>query len=140
MINKRFKEVYVPEKDIVVDETMVPWRGRLLFRQYNPQKTHKYGVKLYSADGYTYKVKVYAGKEDITRSVGHAQKVVLQLIHDLLDQGRTLFMDNFYNSVPLAECLLDRRTYVCGTLRSDRRGNPKKVTEKKLKKGEVYGQ
>lgn len=143
MVNDRFKEVYVPGKYIVVDETMVPWRGRLIFRQYNPQKAHRYGVKIYklcSEDGYTYKVKIYAGKEDVTRNVGHAQKVVLHLVHDLLNQGRTLFMDNFYNSVTLAECLLTRQTYVCGTLRSDRRGNPKVVTKKKLKKGEVYGQ
>ncbi|XP_033176276.1 uncharacterized protein LOC112212744 [Bombus impatiens] len=29
-----------PGKDIVVDETMVPWRGRLTFRQYISTKSH----------------------------------------------------------------------------------------------------
>lgn len=32
---------------MVVDETMVPWRGRLIFRQFNAGKAAKYGKKLF---------------------------------------------------------------------------------------------
>lgn len=59
---------------------------------------------------------------------------------DLLGSGRTLYCDNFYNSIPLAEQLLASKTYVCGTLRKDRRGNPKELSNCKLKKGEVNAQ
>ena len=46
-------------------------------------------------------------------------------------------MDNFYNSVPLTKALTSNSTYVCGTLRSNRKENPKDVITKKLKKGEM---
>lgn len=44
------------------------------------------------------------------------------------------------NSVELAQALLGRKPYVCGTLRKDLKCNPKKVISKKLKKGDVYAQ
>ncbi|KAI4462364.1 piggybac transposable element-derived protein 4 [Holotrichia oblita] len=56
----------------------------------------------------------------------------------LLNEGRILYADNFYISVKLAEYLLQNGTYLCGTLRSNRKGNPKDVCNKKLKKGEIY--
>ena len=65
LLEKNFTACKKPGENIVVDETMVPWRGRLLFRQYNPSKAHRYGVKickLYDSKGYTYTSSVYAGK------------------------------------------------------------------------------
>jgi len=90
--------------------------------------------------GYTQKVKIYAGKSDSTANVGHAQKIVMYLMGDLVNSGRTLYCDNFYNSVHLAKELLDNTTYNCGTLRKDRRGNPKDLCSSKLKIGEVNAQ
>ncbi|XP_046677563.1 piggyBac transposable element-derived protein 4-like [Homalodisca vitripennis] len=122
---------------------MVPWRGRLIFKQYLPKKAHKYGVKIYkicTTDGYTLKAKIYAGKSDVTAREAHADKIVMHLMESFLNEGRTLFADNFYNSTRLANTLLEKKTYVCGTLRSDRKGNPKEVTSKKLAKGEVICQ
>ncbi|XP_017790287.1 PREDICTED: uncharacterized protein LOC108572508 [Habropoda laboriosa] len=45
-------------------------------------------------------------------------------------------MDNFYNSVELCNRLLEKRTHCTGTLRADRRQNPREITGRKLKKGE----
>jgi len=45
-------------------------------------------------------------------------------------------MDNYYNGVHLSEMLLEKKTFVTGTLRSNRKNNPKDVIDKKLKKGE----
>jgi len=59
---------------------------------------------------------------------------------DYLDNGHSLFMDNYYNSVPLTKKLLDHNTYVTGTLRSNRKDNPAEVVKKKLKKGELIVQ
>lgn len=42
-----------------------------------------------------------------------------------MDQGRTLYSDNYYTSVYWAHTLLDRDTYLVGTLHSDRKLNPK---------------
>ena len=43
----KFQAVYHPGEEVAVDETMISHRGRLLFRQYNPGKVHKYGIKLF---------------------------------------------------------------------------------------------
>ncbi|CAI6369364.1 unnamed protein product [Macrosiphum euphorbiae] len=53
------------------------------------------------------------------------------------DCGRTLYVDNRYSSVELAEKLKTRQTHLVGTIRSNRKSNPKEVIKKKLKKGEV---
>lgn len=122
---------------------MIPWRGRLVFRQCNPQKSHKYRIKLYkicTTFGYTYKVKTYAGKSDSTANVRHAQKVVLHLMSDLVNSGRTLYSNSFYYSVSLVEELLIKKTYICDTLQKYHRGNPKDLYSSKLKKGEVNAQ
>ena len=55
-------------------------------------------------------------------------------------KGYTVFADNYYNSVKLANFMSKKQTYICSTLRSDRKGNPKEVVSKKLKKGEAEWQ
>lgn len=142
--NDIMRENYVPSKNICIDESMMLWRGRLLFRQYIKNKKHKYGVKLYElceSDGLVIKIKIYSGKsEETTHNVGHTADVVLHLLEDYLDKGYALYMDNFYNSVSLTKLLYTRKTYVCGTLRSNRKGNPKDVVNRKLKRGECFWQ
>jgi hypothetical protein len=90
---------------------MVPFCGRLYFRQYIPGKRFKYGVKMYklcAEEGYTWSVKVYCGREcavtDITLTT------VLEMMEPVLNSGRTLFTDNFYTSVNLAHSLLEKQT------------------------------
>ena len=43
---QKFRSVYSPKKELSLDEAMVPWQGRLKFRNYNPRKIIKYGVLL----------------------------------------------------------------------------------------------
>jgi hypothetical protein len=45
LLKARFSSVYIPGAVVTINETMIPWRGRLLFKQYIPGKAHKYGVK-----------------------------------------------------------------------------------------------
>ncbi|CAH2013256.1 unnamed protein product [Acanthoscelides obtectus] len=127
-----------PGRVLVIDESMVLFRGRLRFRQYIPNKTHRYGVKLYklcTSSGYTYNLKIYTGKGDTQPELGHAQSIVLKLLEDVNPkEGRILYADNFYSGIPL----VDQKCLYCGTLRSNQRGVPKEFT-KKNKKGEVIG-
>jgi len=64
-------------------------------------------------------------------------KQVLSLLDRNLDQNQHIYQDNFYNSVRLAETLLDRKVRVCGTIRVNR-GIPRDLEEdgKRLKKGQ----
>lgn len=41
ILNNIFKNKKSPGQGIVVDESMIPFRGRLLLRQYLPNKSHK---------------------------------------------------------------------------------------------------
>lgn len=136
-----YQAAHVPEEDVVIDETLIPWRGRLIFRQYIPSKAHKYGIKLFklcSLKGYTYNIMIYSGKsQDKNKGVGLAQFVCTKLMSELLDQGRTLYVDNFYTSYELAHSFLKRKTHVVGTLRANKKNMPQEVMKAKLKKGEM---
>lgn len=142
--NDKMREIYYPKRELSIDESMVLWRGRLSFRQYVKGKRHKFGIKLYALcepTGLVQNLIVYTGSSNPELTgTGHTSKVVLSLMKDYLDNGHSLFMDNYYNSVPLTKKLLDHNTYVTGTLRSNRKDNPAEVVKKKLKKGELIVQ
>lgn len=104
-------------------------------------KRSRFGIKLYeltSADGYVLNIILYTGKGtvDEDRENGHAYRVVMDLLQGYLGKGHSVYMDNFYNSLPLARRLLAHGTQVVGTLKGNRKGIPKAVKKKTLKKGE----
>lgn len=139
-----FQSHIVPGEFICIDETLVPFKGKLKFKQYINNKRHKFGIKLFKLcleNGYLYEFKVYCGQEKTPGNESTVPtKVVLELTHDLLGKGRTLCVDNYYTSVELAHKLLDENTHTLGTLRNNRKKNPRNVIDKKLKKGEVISE
>lgn len=139
MLVQNFQRYNTPNEMICIDETLVPFRGRLSFRQFIKNKRHKFGIKLYKLcveKGYTYNLKVYCGNDKVNEQ-SSSESVVMSLAENLLDKGRTIYTDNYYTSIHLAHTLLKRNTHLVGTLRSNRKMNPKEVTEKKLKKDET---
>ncbi|KAG5277832.1 hypothetical protein AALO_G00091870 [Alosa alosa] len=121
----KFDELYQPNSNICIDEGTMAWRGRLTFKVYNPQKPIKYGIKSYiicdSETGYCFGMKPYCGE------AGNLEDTVVTLLGRLAGQGYKLYMDNFYNSVALADRLLQMDTHICGTLRKNR-GEPQTIT------------
>ncbi|XP_069169184.1 piggyBac transposable element-derived protein 4-like [Procambarus clarkii] len=113
---KKFAEV--PKKELSLDEGTMPWRGRLSFKVYNPNKPDIYGIKLYmlaeGTSGYIYDFDVYSGIGKTT------VETVMGLIEPLVNKGYHLYMDNYYNSVTLTEKLREVGVYTCGTLRLQR--------------------
>lgn len=141
LISQNF-EKYTPGEKVVIDESLVHFRGRTILRQYIPNKAHRYGLKFYklcAINGYVWRFIIYKGKGDTAPGLGHSEHITLALMEGLLREGRTLYVDNFYSSVVLARELQKKSTYVCGTLRSNRKYLPHEVTKKKLKKGDVVG-
>ncbi|XP_045617580.2 piggyBac transposable element-derived protein 4-like [Procambarus clarkii] len=126
-LTQKFKTLYIPQKNMRLDEGTMAWRGRLAFKTYNPNKPDKYGIKLYmlaeSQTGYIYDFEVYAGSGKTTI------ETVMGLIEPLKNKGYHLYMDNYYNSVRLSELLLEQGVYTCGTIRLQRgqRGGPKSL-------------
>ncbi|CAK1581722.1 unnamed protein product [Parnassius mnemosyne] len=82
---------------------------------------------------------VYCGKTHVNAQIdqGAAEKVVMSLVKDLLDDNRILYTDNYYTSIPLAYRLKHRKTNLVGTLRLNRKHLPKDLVTQKLKKGEI---
>lgn len=143
LINKNFQSVLSLGRVLVIDESMIPFRGRLKFRQYIPNKSHRYGIKIYklcSVDGYTNNVIVYTGKNEKVEGQAHSETMVHELLKSVENkEGHYLFADNFYSSIPLAKKLFDEKVVYCGTLRANRKGIPKSFS-KNMKKDEIYGQ
>lgn len=139
LLTKGFQNSKTPGEYVTVDESMVAFRGRILFMQYIPGKRHKYGMKLFKLcddDGYTHDLIIYEGKKAV-RQDNMATNVVMKLCQPYLGVGRSVVTDNFYTSIDLAEKLLENNTHLIGTLRKNRKGLPKEVIEEKLKRGEM---
>lgn len=139
-----FQNLYNPHKQLSLDESLLLFRGRLSFRQYIKTKKAKYGVKFYiltTSDGYILNFRIYQGKnetsDDIdTNTKSKTERLVMNLMQPYLFKGHELYMDNYYNSVALSDRLLNCMTHTTGTLRKDRKDNPKDVVSKVLKKDE----
>ena len=140
-LNNTVPELFTPDKELSLDESMMLWRGRLVFRQYIKNKRHKYGIKFFELctnDGFVLKTEIYSGQKfQDPESLGQTGAIVLHLMAPYLDKGHHLFTDNWYNSVPLTKHMSLHKTYITGTLRADRKHLPNQVTKKKLKKGEM---
>lgn len=142
-LNDRFQSIYTPKQNICVDESLWRYRGRLSFRQYNPSKRARFGVKVFKlcqstgpGAGYTHRFSIYTGK--LKGLVPISEKVVMTLASHLLDQGYNLFLDNWFSSPSLFRKLFNRKTNVTGTVRLNRRNMPPNMkTKPKLKKGET---
>jgi hypothetical protein len=145
-LQNKFKTLYIPEKNISIDESLLGWKGRLGYVQYIPSKRKRFGIKFFelceSQTGYVWNFICYTGAStlypNVSQDIPVTEKVVLSLAHELLNKGYTLYMDNFYNSVDLTEKLLLNKTDVVGTMRLNRKGIPIELKNKKLKKGEYH--
>ena len=137
LLTRRFQEVYTPSSHISIDEELVAWKGRLSFRQFIPSKRARFGIKVFALcedSGYLYNFVVYVGKDNMTfdaaavRNLGASGAVVAHLMQPLNNKGYKLFIDNWYSSIPLALHLSQNGTGVCGTVRRNRVGLPKQLT------------
>ena len=54
--SQKFKSVYLPHKEVAIDEAMIKFTGRSSLKQYMPMKPIKHGIKVwvlgYSSNGY----------------------------------------------------------------------------------------
>ncbi|XP_067934961.1 piggyBac transposable element-derived protein 4-like [Watersipora subatra] len=129
----QFESVYRPKKHIAIDETLLLFKGRLIFKQYIPKKRARFGMKGYvlaeSDTGYVCQYSLYQGRDrenaDISQGVAH--RIVLDMMDGFLNNGHELVMDNWYTSPQLLKELYERGTYAYGTLRSNRKHVPKDI-------------
>jgi hypothetical protein len=117
-----------PTGELSIDEAMLRCQGRCPIKVYMPNKPIKVGIKLYMVTDYTtglcvdFDVEAHQyNKETYSHlSYGCPGLIVMKLAEKFLHRHRTLFVDNYYTSVPLARALLEKATYLVGTVRKDR--------------------
>ena len=133
MMQRNFHTKYRPGKELSLDESMCPFKGKVHFKCYNPKKPNRFHIKLFMVSepstGYICGFEVYTGDAS-GQSQGNAQEVqdasktsctVLGLLDSvqLLDMGHHVYFDNYYNSPDLIDLLYKRKTHACGTVRKN---------------------
>ncbi|KAG0433428.1 PiggyBac transposable element-derived protein 4 [Dictyocoela muelleri] len=143
--NDIFKKIYSPEEMLSLDESLMKFKGRLSYIQFNPSKRARFGIKFYkiceSKSGYCSGFKIYTGNDkNIDPSVSASESIVMKMVKPFLGKGYTLFLDNWYSSPQLYFNLLKKKINVIGTVRPNRKNMPKTLVLDKLKRGEVATQ
>ena len=110
-LQEEFQSIYTPGKYVAIDESLLLWKGQLVFKQYIPLKSARFGIKLFNVcedSEYMYKFHIYTGKEDpafqiqqhIPDDAAHltATEIVVLITMNLQNKGYHLFIDNWYSS------------------------------------------
>lgn len=141
LMNGYFKVHFVPGQNISLDESMIGMKNRCSFIKYMPNKRHaRFGIKKFevcdSKTGYVVHSELYSGKTFLegNPNVAFTQKVVMHLLTEchLLNKGYHLYTDNYYTKLPLAKELLEKDTYLTGTVNKRSKELSKNVLQAKL--------
>ena len=135
----KFESEYHIHHECTIDEAIIPFKGRLAFKQYMKAKPTKWGIKVFvladATNSYIRTFQIYTGKslEDGNSSAGLCTKVVLDLMSGFEGSGLHLYTDNYYTSPSLYLHLYNRGISACGTARPNRIGFPKELLTKATK-------
>jgi hypothetical protein len=114
---QKFRSVCSPKQELSLDETGIPWQGHLKFQTYKPGRITKCWALVRMV---CEAVLVYICNMEIHAAEGKKlEDTVLSLLEQNLRQNHHICQDDFYNSVTLAETLLDTKVRVCGTMRAN---------------------
>jgi len=149
LLQDKLNEYFVPGSHITIDEQLMEFHGRVRFRQYVASKPGKFGIKIFwacdSATGFALRFVVYVGQKTLTeneRALGElfSDALVLKMTAPWHNSGRGFVVDNWFTSIPLAEKLLEKKTTLLGTMRSNRKGLPEaaKVTAGRQPKSALH--
>lgn len=130
-LNVNFKALYVPHREMAIDESMVGFKGRTTLKQYMPMKPTKRGFKVWvlacSATGYMISFQIYQGKEKEATQDTLGERVVMEMSEPYWRKGYCLYFDNFFTTFNLLKVLMERGTFACGTFRVNRKHYPKSI-------------
>ena len=104
----------------MIDESLILFKGKLVFKQYIFSKRHRFGIKLFvfcdCATGIILDVIVYSGMDvDISKddALGLCGAVVKKFMASYLNKGHILYTDNWYTSPSLSMYLAQNNTDSC---------------------------
>ena len=142
VLRKKFRFCTYPTKNLCIDESLMLWKGRLIFKVYIPSKRNRFGIKFFLLVDCASKIVldfiIYTGHESqikMNNEVGISGSIVMTMMAPFLNKGHNLYVDNWYSSPNLFKLLYNNKTGACGTVRKNRTGMPK--LERRLNQGEV---
>ncbi|CAC5419723.1 unnamed protein product [Mytilus coruscus] len=109
LLNNTFKDNYELARDITVDESMV---------------------------GYVSTLSLYCGKGGARSQHGSGFDLVTDLVNPFYNKWHHVLVDNAFCSPHLCHYLLERNTYMTGTVRVHRKGMPSSFKRIRVPKGE----
>jgi hypothetical protein len=140
-----FSTQYLPSQVLVVDESMVAFKGRDQLKQYIKSKPTRWGYKVWciSSDSYLLNFEVYTGSlSNALLPAGHSSihQTVIRLARPYFNHNHILYVDNLFTSPLLFNELKRNGMNACGTLRPNRKHLPAdlKSISKRLPKGSSY--
>ena len=112
MFLTRHKKYFYPFQKMVVDESRILFKGRLVFKQYIPTNRHRFGIKLFVLcdcdTGILLGMIVYTGTDiDIPKTskndpMGMSGAIVKKMMAPFMGRGHILYTDNWYTSPVLS--------------------------------------
>ena len=147
LLEKRFRALYEPGRNLSVDETLLRAYGRISFKVRVVTKSARYGIKMYvctdAVDEYILCTSMYTGgdrEDEMTETnLKKTTKVVLDLVNNYKGTYRGVKTDRFYTSVELTIELEKIQISTTGTIMKNRipkelRWNAKKA--RKMERGQ----
>ena len=136
----RFERLFVPGRQLSLDETLIRSFGRIKFKVRIISKSARYGIKIYvltdAATAFVLRVIIYTGKSTYNETTNPGEKKTVTIVKELCKsmQGshRTVYVDRFYTSLDLLKELHDMDIYTTGTLMKNH--IPKELTIPKTTK------
>ena len=138
---ENFKNNFVPFQNVVIDESLILFKGRLALKKYIPSKRHRFGIKLFvmcdCETGMILDLIVYTGTDiDIPANDPHGVSgaVVKTVMQRLFGKGHVAYLDNWYSSPDLSKYLLQKDTGTVGIVKKSRKNMPKFSDAEKIEK------
>ncbi|XP_053987416.1 piggyBac transposable element-derived protein 4-like [Hylaeus volcanicus] len=142
--NNKFKQLYRPEENVFMYESLMKFRGHLSHMQFDSTRRTRFRIQFYklceSNTGFCMAFKMCTEQK---RNVVHdyaSESAVMELSESLWNNGHTLFLDSWCSSPNLYIKLHEKKVNVVGTVSKNREDMPKDLSLKKLKKGEFETQ
>eukprot|EP01022_Parablepharisma_sp_SALTPOND_P002085 TRINITY_DN1085_c0_g1_i15.p1 TRINITY_DN1085_c0_g1~~TRINITY_DN1085_c0_g1_i15.p1 ORF type:complete len:473 (-),score=-9.90 TRINITY_DN1085_c0_g1_i15:159-1502(-) len=126
LLTERYQKHYYPAQDVVIDESIVAFKGRSKMVFYIPQKPHKWGFKIHvlaeSETGYVLDMEMDTKEhphENSTQPVGF--HLIDRLVMSSYDERyHILYCDFWYTSLPIIKLLQQKGIYTIGAIRSNK--------------------
>lgn len=123
-VNKVSQDLFQPKgKNFSLDEAMEPYYGPHSMKQFIRGKPIRYGFKFWcltTTDGYLLKFSPYCGAGDKKDGISLGTSVTENLCLGFIPPKSTIYLDNFFNSLPLLNSLKIYDINCIGTIREDR--------------------